>query len=264
MLPVFLHDRITIAQYLSSDPFLHLYELGDLDDFFWPYTSWIAYSLDEVIQALILIYVGGGLPVVLAIEEKNSQFMRDLMEQSANQPLFPRKFYTHLSPGLADILKTAGYQLHPHGRYLKMGLKDRSRLLLPETMDMRRLTVEDEFALRKMYAEAYPANWFDSRMLETGCFFGIDQNHQIISAAGIHVFSPQYRAAALGNICTHPAHRGRGLGMQVTAALCQHLAGQVDIIGLNVKEDNTSALSIYTRLGFETVAVYEEYMVEAA
>ena len=35
-------DRETIERFLRNDIGLHLYELGDLDDFFWPRTMWYA------------------------------------------------------------------------------------------------------------------------------------------------------------------------------------------------------------------------------
>ena len=34
-----LHDQTTIEAVLRRNALLHLYELGDLDDLFWPYTT---------------------------------------------------------------------------------------------------------------------------------------------------------------------------------------------------------------------------------
>jgi ribosomal protein S18 acetylase RimI-like enzyme len=262
ILPVFLHEKSSIAKFLTQDALLHLYELGDLDNFFWPYTTWIADQKDAEIQSIILVYTGGGLPVVLALEEKNKANLRSPLSGVAAQPLLPRRFYLHLSPGLANILAAADYRLQPHGRYLKMALMNPALMADVDTTGVIQLGTDDQVGLKKMYAEAYPGNWFDLRMLETGCFFGICSKDEIVSAAGIHVFSVQYRAAALGNICTHPDYRGKGYGMKVTARLCQHLSAVVDKIGLNVQAENTAALKIYSRLGFEPVAEYEEYMVE--
>jgi GNAT superfamily N-acetyltransferase len=263
MLPIYLHNKERIAAFLQDDAYLHIYEMGDLDDFFWPYTSWIASEENGAIQALILIYSGGGLPVVLAMAEKKKTQLGELLACAAAQPLLPRRFYLHLSPGLAKTLQAAGYRLSPHGRFLKMALKDCSGLTQIDTTGVLQLGREDEQALHRMYDFAYPANWFDPRMLLTGCFFGVFKDEQIVSAAGIHVYSPNYRVTALGNICTHPEYRGQGLGLKVTARLCQNLVGKIDTIGLNVSAENLPALSIYTRLGFEPVAEYEEYMVEA-
>jgi hypothetical protein len=33
-------DRARLEAWLRRDPAMHLYELGDLDDFFWPRTRW--------------------------------------------------------------------------------------------------------------------------------------------------------------------------------------------------------------------------------
>ncbi|MCH7664148.1 MAG: GNAT family N-acetyltransferase, partial [Chloroflexi bacterium] len=68
----------------------------------------------------------------------------------------------------------------------------------------------------------------------------------------------EYKAAALGNISTHPDHRNQGIGTIVTAALRKKLLGTVDTIGLNVKSDNAAAITTYKKLGFEVVATYHE------
>jgi len=81
-----------------------------------------------------------------------------------------------------------------------------------------------------------------------------------VCVAGVHVFSPRYRVAALGNIATHPAYRRRGFATMATAAVCTHLAPLCDCITLNVKADNAAALSCYSRLGFGVCASYEEHM----
>lgn len=261
ILPVYLHDREEIVEYLQADPYLHLYELGDLDDFFWPYTSWIADREMGHIRSLFLVYSGGGLPVVLAITEKDRDCLRELLSAAANQPLLPRRFYAHFSPGLANAIAAAGYRLEPHGRFLKMALRDPVMADQVDTSAVVPLGPNDGPALRRLFDSAYPGNWFDPRMLEIGCFFGIWADDEVVSVAGIHVYSPRYSAAALGNICTRPEYRNQGLGAAVTACLVRHLREEVEFIGLNVRADNAPALAAYTRLGFAPIAEYEEYMV---
>jgi len=80
--------------------------------------------------------------------------------------------------------------------------------------------------------------------------------------AGIHVYSPKYKVAALGNICTHPDFRGKGWGRAVTAKLCKSLLQEIEYIGLNVKANNKTAISLYEKLGFEIVSSYFEFMDE--
>jgi predicted GNAT family acetyltransferase len=98
-------------------------------------------------------------------------------------------------------------------------------------------------------------------MLETGQYFGVRQGGKLVSAGGIHVYSRQYGVTALGNVATHPMHRGKGYGTAVTARICRSVG--VSAIGLNVKTDNTGAIASYTRLGFEIVASYGEYLLES-
>ena len=99
-------------------------------------------------------------------------------------------------------------------------------------------------------------------MLETKQYYGIRQSGELVSAAGVHVYSRRYKVAALGNITTHPKYRGRGYGRTVTAKVCNSLLHDIDDVGLNVKADNTSAIMCYERLGFEVVDSYGEFEVE--
>jgi hypothetical protein len=57
-----VHDRDELAGLLRRDAALHTYELGDLDDFFWPYTTWYRHG-DQV----ALLYHGGGTPTLIAL-----------------------------------------------------------------------------------------------------------------------------------------------------------------------------------------------------
>jgi len=117
--------------------------------------------------------------------------------------------------------------------------------------------------LESFYASAYPGNWFDRRMLETGGYRAVQRDGRIVSVAGVHVLSRKYRVAALGNVATNAAFRGRGLGRIVCAALCKDLMALADPVGLNVLSSNAAAIALYQQLGFVRVAHYEEAMVEA-
>jgi predicted GNAT family acetyltransferase len=99
-------------------------------------------------------------------------------------------------------------------------------------------------------------------MLDTNQYCGLQVGGRLVSVAGVHVYSPTYRVAALGNIATHPAHRGNGYGREATGQLCRRLFASVDHIGLNVKADNTTAIACYKSLGFDIIGSYEEYMAE--
>jgi ribosomal protein S18 acetylase RimI-like enzyme len=130
----------------------------------------------------------------------------------------------------------------------------------PQAVALSAADTEDLLAL---YAASYPGNWLVPRMLETGYYFGIRRGRALVSIAGVHVFSPHYKAAALGNITTRPDARGQGLATTATARLCQELLHTgIEYVGLNVKADNHGAIACYEKLGFERVTEYGEYTLQ--
>ena len=44
---VCLRDKHVIERFFRNQADLHVYSLGDLDDFFWPYTTWYALTIDQ-------------------------------------------------------------------------------------------------------------------------------------------------------------------------------------------------------------------------
>ncbi|HEY0700090.1 MAG TPA: GNAT family N-acetyltransferase [Micromonospora sp.] len=255
-----VHDRQELAGLLGRDPALHAYQLGDLDDFFWPYTSWFRHG-----DAVALLYHGASPPTLLAMDSPaNADQLRTLLAGLVE--LLPRAFYAHLSPGLEPVL-TGVYHADPGGRHLKYALTDPGRLDAapgtPAGTTVTPLTGADLAELEKLYQTAYPGNWFDPRMLETGHYLGVRRGGELLAVAGVHVWSPTWRVAALGNVTTHPRARGEGLATVAVAALCRRLLATVDHVTLNVKADNAAAIAVYTRLGFTPVAEYDEVMFTA-
>lgn len=259
MQAICLHDKNEILAFLQQNTYLHLYSIGDLDDFFWPYTTWYARRENDQIRAIILFYSGISLPVLLALGDDLPP-LRALL--AAILHLLPAHFYAHLSPGLEVILEER-YTLESHGQHYKMALTDPSRPADVDVSQVMPLSLVDLDEVTWLYEISYPGNAFNPRMLETGQYFGLRNHGSLVSIAGVHVYSERYGVAALGNITTHPAYRGQGLGRAVTAKLCQALLERVEHIGLNVKVDNATALGLYERLGFEIVCPYGEFMVRA-
>lgn len=253
-----LHDKDSIERFLRTNIYLHIYSIGDLDDFFWPYTTWYAMKRGTEINAIALLYTGQSVPTLLALSE-NTDHMLGLLESIEH--LLPQRFYAHLSPGLESFFGTT-HDLDSHGEHLKMGLYHGRLVEACGCPDVSGLGRDDVDAVIKFYRKHYPGNWFDPRMLETNQYFGIIKGESLVSVAGIHVYSPEYKVAALGNIATATPHRNKGYARQVTARTCQSLLRDADYVGLNVKTDNSAAIACYKGLGFEITASYGEYMLE--
>jgi ribosomal protein S18 acetylase RimI-like enzyme len=252
-----LIEKQRLESFLRQNAALHLYELGDLDDFFFPYTTWHASEENGEIKSLALLYRGTELPVLLALDDAGSASMPELLNELKGK--LPEKFYCHLTNGYEKLLEDR-FSLEPHGTHHKMTLTDKSKLDAIDYSGAVQLDAKDQGEILEFYASAYPGNWFDVRMLEIGKYFGLRRNGRLASIAGIHVYSPKYKVAALGNIATRQEYRGQGLGTAATAALCRDLLKTVDVIGLNVKTDNADAIRCYQKLGFEITAEYNEFM----
>ena len=254
---IHLHDKSRIEAFLRKNVYLHIYSIGDLDDFFWPDTEWFGWEKGGEIQAIALLYTASGDPTLLALSEQQD-VMRELVRSIFH--LLPEWFYAHLSPAVAEALERQ-CKIKSYGKHYKMGLKSKTLLYDIDCSQVVRLTENDMEDILGLYKEGYRRNWFDARMLQTKQYFGLRLKNRLVSVAGIHVYSEKYKVAALGNIVTHPDYRGKGFGKAVTAGLCQSLFEHVDNIGLNVKADNAAAITLYQKLGFEIVATYYELMV---
>jgi ribosomal protein S18 acetylase RimI-like enzyme len=251
-------DRARLETFLQRESELHVYSLGDLDDFFWPHTTWYGWEKAGTLREIVLVYSGQGLPTVVALSQ-NPAAIRKLLREIV--PLLPQSFYAHLSPGVEAALRST-HRLQSLGLHHRMIQRDASQVEHFDCSSVVRLTADDRDDLIRLYGESYPGNWFDLRMMATRQYFGLRVDNRLISVAGVHVYSEQHRVAAIGNVVTHPDHRNKGYGTLVTARLCQSLVETVELIGLNVKADNVPALACYRRLGFEIVAPFSEFTIE--
>lgn len=258
MRPFALHDRAVIEAGLRRETERRIYEIGDLDPFFWPYTCWFAEGRIEAPERLALLYFAADPPVLLALGGEAPASLAGFVGRLA--PLLPRRCYAHLSAGVLERL-AAPLSAEARGLHLKMALREPERLDGRSDEGIERLSAEDGPAILELYERAYPGNWFEPRMLETGKYFGLRERGALLAIAGVHVYSEAEGVAALGNIAVDPERRGRGLAGRVTAALCRDLRATAPVIGLNVRADNAAAIRCYRGLGFEAIAEYDEAML---
>jgi ribosomal protein S18 acetylase RimI-like enzyme len=252
---VCLHSKDQIEALLRRNTFLHLYAIGDLDEFFWQYTTWYGLEAERRLQHVVLLYSGSAIPTLLAHLEQPVALMPPFLRSIMH--LLPRRIYAHLSLELIPIF-AEDYHVRQHGLHYKMALTQPACLSAFETSAVVPLSNADLDELTELYRVSYPGNWFDPRMLETGHYYGIRRGGRLVSVAGVHVYSKRYKVATLGNVTTHPDLRGQGLGTIVCARLCQELLKTVDHVGLNVNAGNAGAQASYAKLGFERIASYEE------
>jgi len=232
-----------------------VYELGDLDDFDWPFTRWFGWETDGELDHVVLVYTQPSVPVLIAIADKVDGAIEALVEGVRAE--LPDQVYVHVTPPLLEILAER-YTVESAEPHLKLALGRRD-LLDREAANVEILGDENLDDLTALYAAAYPGTWFEPRLLATGRYVGIRRDGKLACVAGVHVHSPRWGVAALGNVATLPELRGQGLARGACAALCKLLLDDgIETVGLNVHHENEAAIRAYTRLGFETVAEYTE------
>jgi ribosomal protein S18 acetylase RimI-like enzyme len=257
-----LRDRDEIAAFLRRRPAVHAYALGDLDDFFWPHTRWLGWQADGGLEQVALVYDEPDPPVLLALAEEPGDAMAELLLAVGER--LPRTVYAHLSPSLLEPIAPALAPASEPALHHKLGLVRPDALEAYDTVEVEVLAPGDLDEVERFYPSAYPGTWFHPRMLETGRYVGVRRDGDLACVAGVHVWSPTWRVAALGNVATLPEARGNGLATAACARLCRILLDDgIDTISLNVRADNEAAIRAYEKLGFVHAADYVEVVLAA-
>ncbi|HEY45985.1 MAG TPA: GNAT family N-acetyltransferase [Anaerolineae bacterium] len=238
--------RQHIRRILESERIWCAYALADLDPAEAERCTWLTNE-----ESVVLIYKGFDPAVLFAHGEP------DTLHHLFNQVPSDHYLYTLKEPSR----KMLDPRLEPtfEARMWRMNL-DQSRFPSRSTAGVERLGPDDLAAIQHLYGN-YPdrPDAFHERQLAMGPFFGIRENGEIISIAGVHIVSPWASVAAIGNVFTRPDRRGQGLATKTSAAVVQAvLEDGIDTIVLNVAMDNEPALRCYENLGFTAFCNYYE------
>ena len=115
------------------------------------------------------------------------------------------------------------------------------------------LTCADAPAMVALTDVAFPG-FFRLRTCVMGSYFGIwnpADPTQLIAMAGERLILHPTREVS--GICTHPDHRGQGYAAALTAHVLHHQRSLHARSVLHVVSTNHAAISLYHRLGFETL-----------
>ncbi len=255
-------DRKQLEGFLRRSPGLNLYSIGDLDDHYWPETTWFAACRDGNVAAVLMYWHGHGDPVVLALGELDDGALESLFREVL--PDLPESGQIHYTPSVARAVQECLELADDSARtdHVKMQMMQIPESIDPTVGEFVRLTADDEVELRDLYSASFNAagteSFFIPSDLQQGPFFGVRVEGRLVSAAGVHVHSAQMRVAGIGNVATAPEFWGRGLAQAVTSRLCHELSKSADLIGMNVKKDNFAAVAAYQKIGFEVVADFRE------
>jgi predicted GNAT family acetyltransferase len=97
---------------------------------------------------------------------------------------------------------------------------------------------------------AFPG-FFRIRTCEMGLYYGVRSDGELIAMGGERLMLEGY--SEISGVCTHPAHRGKGLAASLIWRLVQDHRRDGIVSCLHVAAANRRAIELYQRLGFEVV-----------
>jgi len=123
----------------------------------------------------------------------------------------------------------------------------------------RRLHGGDVREINALYALDDRPSHYTPVQIDRSIYYGVFEDGTLVSIAGTHLVAPTAGIGMIGNVLTHPAHRGRNMAKQVTSAVTAELVERgCAIAALTAAPDNTPAVRAYSALGFQAGATVVE------
>jgi predicted GNAT family acetyltransferase len=97
---------------------------------------------------------------------------------------------------------------------------------------------------------AFPG-FFRSRTCAMGSYYGVRSEGELIAMGGERLTLDGY--PEISGVCTHPAHRGKGLAASLIWEVVRKHRRDGDVSWLHVNAENHNAIELYKRMGFNTV-----------
>lgn len=241
-----LYDKDEIYAFLAQDRCYAAYAIGDLETGLFELSTWHISVEDGRKNALTLRFGGIRPPALFAMG--SSEGLAPLLREES----LPERVYLTGRPGHLSLFQEA-FSLGPVQDMVRMILKPGD--FHPHDGRVIKLARRDLPSLQRLYREE---GVFAPYQLDRGVYYGVEVGGELISAAGTHLLSPTYQIAAVGNIFTHPSHRGQGYATACTSALVEELLRRSLDIVLNVARNNEVARSLYERLGFREYCPFIE------
>jgi GNAT superfamily N-acetyltransferase len=234
-----------IVPLLEQDRVWAAYALCDLEQPQRRYARYIGAVRDGRASAIALVYVPPGFTSLSTYGAPE-----DLRRIVACAPDLPSSAYVLIRKAHVPALEER-YQLVRTWTMLRFAVT-RATIQTPPAPggEVRPLSREHLPEMQALYA-TWPDTVFNPLMVEHGIYYGAYVDGALVSVAGTHAYCLPYQAGVIGNVYTHPAHRGKGLAAATTWSVAAALldAGAREVV-LNVKDDNHAAVAVYRGIGF--------------
>jgi GNAT superfamily N-acetyltransferase len=230
-------------EFLERDRLMAAYALADIDQPEIEGARWWIARRDGEIAAVVLVVQG--LPFRPCFATGATDGLAVIFREAIREP---RVLLATPPRSRGAIEMTYRFERVDHMRRMAVNIpRFRPRI----NQQVKRLGADDLDAVIDLYGHA-SRTYFTPARLNREIYFGIFQGDTLVSAAGTHVRSVRSGLAAVGNVLTRLAFRGRGMARSCTSAVTEVALEQHPDVVLNVREDNEAAISVYQRLGYLT------------
>jgi ribosomal-protein-alanine N-acetyltransferase len=129
-----------------------------------------------------------------------------------------------------------------------------------ESITVRRMTLNDVPAVMEIERLSLPTPWsersfrFEISENEDSCLLLAERTGTTAEIVGFIGFWMLLDEAHISTVAVHPDLRGRGIGGRLLLeAIREAIAREAVLVTLEVRQSNHSAISLYSRFGFEVV-----------
>jgi ribosomal protein S18 acetylase RimI-like enzyme len=243
-----------VAEFLLKEPDTNAYALGYLDAEYQERCRWVGELEAGNLTAIAMVYRGLTVPALFTSGRADA--IRGLLRKLGSD--LPTRVMGHIPPDHRASVESVLSPARAPRRVTRMGLQA-SAFQDPgeDGVQVDVLTHKDTGAILQLYS-MWPDNLFEPFQLESGLYFGVRDGQSLACIAGIHNLSETFDVAAIGNLVTHPDHRGKGYAKACTATLLREVFQRVSRVTLDVQEDNAPAVRTYTTFGFTRCAEFFE------
>jgi GNAT superfamily N-acetyltransferase len=243
-----LRDANKIRPILQHNRAYAAYAIAQLDERMFPDNDW--YRASGPTGSALLLHSRSGLGrAMFAIGDPGA------LDAALSLHPGPRFAFGSLYPDHRKVVDKYFIVTRPQTMYRMSVTSDTFR---PVADEARRLRGVDAPAVNRIYSVDGGPTAYRPSHLEEGVYYGIEVDGRLASIAGTHVVSRAEGVAVVGNVFTHPRYRGGGLATEVTSAVTRDVLEYCDLVVLTVEEQNSPALNIYLKLGYETQCTLHE------
>ncbi|MFZ1788465.1 MAG: GNAT family N-acetyltransferase [Saprospiraceae bacterium] len=142
----------------------------------------------------------------------------------------------------------AGWQIIESNRMQQMVYQGQSPLISKKTQEIKPVTDVHIPEMLELTALTKPGPFLE-RTVDFGQYHGIFENRKLVAMAGLRLQAGKYKE--ISAVCTHPDSLGKGYAGALLEFIIDLILSLECIPFLHVRKDNSRAIAVYERMGFE-------------